>query len=296
MTVRLTKHHGLGNDFLVHLTDDPRVVGDPRWADRARAWCHRRTGIGADGLIVGGLGAAAPAGADLRMVLHNADGSVAEISGNGLRCLVQAEARRRGSAAGTLVVETGGGRRTVDYEATDDPLVLVGRADMGPATAGPAPDHDLDLDGTPGEADDPDRARALALDATDSRTLDLGNPHLVLVVADPGAVDIAAAGPLHEARYDGGINVHAVAPAPGEADAIDLVIWERGVGVTLACGTGATAAARAAFDLGLVGRHVTVHMPGGDVAVEVGDPMVLRGPAAYVAALEVEDVAGEVRP
>ena len=74
MTFGLTKHHGMGNDFLVHLTDDPRLAVDERWPERARAWCHRRTGVGADGLILGEHGAAlADDDVDLRMTLFNAD-------------------------------------------------------------------------------------------------------------------------------------------------------------------------------------------------------------------------------
>jgi diaminopimelate epimerase len=291
MTFGLSKHHGMGNDFLILLTDDPALADDPRWSDRARAWCDRRTGIGADGLILGEHGAAAPTSpaADLRMTLYNADGSIAEISGNGLRCLVQAEARRRGAATGELDVLTGGGRRHVTYEPApgDGPQVMAARASMGPAGDGPTPDE------PPIEAPaDPAAVRVLALDATASRVLDVGNPHLVLRVDDPAAVDIAAAGPLHEQRWHGGINVHVVAPTPGEVDAIDMVIWERGAGITDACGSGATVVARAAHDWGLVGRKVTVHMPGGDAVVEVGDDdLVLHGTAAFIADVSVPDLA-----
>ncbi|MCB0977434.1 MAG: diaminopimelate epimerase [Acidimicrobiales bacterium] len=294
MTFGLTKHHGLGNDFLILLTDDPDVAADARWPDRARAWCHRRTGVGADGLIIGEFGAAAPSDrpdgvpVDLRMTLYNADGSIAEISGNGLRCLVQAEARRRGVESGKLVVLTGGGIRTVEFEPspTANPDVMVGRAEMGSAEEGPAPDR------PPAPAgQDAVRERELALDAVAYRVIDVGNPHLVLRVDDPRAVVISDAGPLHESRWDGGINVHVVAPTPGEADAVDMVIWERGAGVTEACGSGATAVARAVHDWGLTGPKVTVHMPGGDAVVEVGDVLVLHGTATYVADVTVPEIA-----
>lgn len=290
MTFGLTKHHGMGNDFLILLTDDPALAADARWPDRARAWCDRRTGIGADGLIIGEHGAAAPTdpAADLRMTLYNADGSIAEISGNGLRCLVQAEARRRGQDEGVVQVLTGGGLRSVAFEPApgEGPEVMAARAGMGPAGEGPAPDAaPIDVPA------DPDRARALALDASDRRVLEVGNPHLVLRVDDPAAVDIAEAGPLHEQRWRGGINVHVVAPTPGETDAVDMVIWERGAGITDACGSGATVVARAAHDWGLVGPKVTVHMPGGDAVVEVGDELVLHGTAVFIAEVIVADIA-----
>lgn len=280
MTFRLSKHHGLGNDFLVLLTDVPDLAADREaWVARARRWCHRSLGIGADGLLVGLHGTDV---ADLVMTLVNADGSIAEMSGNGIRCLAHAEARRRGATSGTFTVATDGGPRTVTFgpDPAGDPDSLLASVDMGPAAPGPSPDRPT------AEAVAGDVA-ALALDASKSVTVDLGNPHLVLLVDDPDRVDIAAAGPLHEATFDAGMNVHVVAPTPGTDDAIDMVIWERGAGVTAACGTGATAVARAAHDWGLVGDRVTVHMPGGDVVVDVGATMVLHGPSVHVADLEV---------
>jgi diaminopimelate epimerase len=287
MTFRLTKHHGLGNDFLVHLTDDPGAFDErAAWVERAPRWCDRHRGVGADGLLVGLHGAgAATADADLVMLLVNADGSIAEMSGNGIRCFAQAEAMRRNQERGSLRVRTDGGLRTVDYAATETPRrhqgVIEASVDMGPAEPGPVATEARAE--APGGAGDP----ALGLDATAQATFDLGNPHLVLLVADPDAVVLDRAGPFHEAPFAGGINVHFVAPTPGEPDAITMRVWERGAGATEACGTGATAAARAAHDWGLVGERVTVHMPGGDVAVLVGDPMVLRGPSEFIAGIVV---------
>ncbi len=282
MAFHLTKHHGLGNDFLVHLTDDADAAGDRgAWVARAVRWCDRRRGIGADGLLVGLHGTGA---ADLVMLLVNADGSIAEMSGNGIRCLAQAESRRRGEPAARLRIRTDGGDRVVALSPDpEDPASVVAEVDMGPARPGPAPDRSVDLGGRlPDGATD-----ALASNPRRSTTLDLGNPHLVLLVDDPDAVDLVAAGSTHEAAFDAGINVHLIAPTPGETDALTLRVWERGAGVTEACGTGAVAAARAAHDWGLVGPRVVVHMPGGDAVVDVGDPMVLHGPSTFVADVEV---------
>jgi diaminopimelate epimerase len=287
MTFRLTKHHGLGNDFLVHLTDDPSAFDDRgAWIERAPRWCHRRYGVGADGLLVGLHGAgAASVEVDVAMVLVNADGSVAEMSGNGIRCLAQAEAMRRNQERGSLRILTDGGVRTVEYAATDTPRrhqgVIEASVDMGPAKPGPT------ATAARGQIPAGIDEAALGLEASAQVTFDLGNPHLVLLVSDPASVVLEAAGPFHEAAFADGMNVHFVAPTPGESDAITMRVWERGAGVTEACGTGATAAARAAHDWGLVGERVTVHMPGGDVAVLVGDPMVLRGPSEFVAGIVV---------
>jgi diaminopimelate epimerase len=283
MPYRLTKHHGLGNDFLVLLTDDPSVAADRAgWMARAPAWCHRHRGIGADGLIIGLHGGAR---ADLEMTLVNADGSLAEMSGNGIRCLAQAEAMRRGDHEGTLSILTGGGLRSVAHAVDpSDPMLLTASVDMGPAKPGPHPAHPV-----PGDHPElgAEAARRLALEAARTATYDLGNPHLVLLVAEPEHVDVRAAGAAHEAAFPGGINVHFVTPTPGEADAMTMRVWERGAGITEACGTGAVAVARAAHDWGLTGTRVTVHMPGGDVTVDVGDPMVLHGPSAYIGTVEM---------
>lgn len=223
------------------------------------------------------------------MTLFNADGSPAEISGNGLRCLVQAEAMRRGVEDGSLLVATGGGPRRVEFEPdpAGDPFTMSARADMGHARPGPEPDRDLST--TSSGTSTPS---ALATDAIAQAVVDVGNPHLVLLVADPTAVDIGAAGPLHEERWNDGMNVHVVAPAEGESDTIDMVIWERGAGVTGACGSGAAAVAHVARSWGLVGERVTLHMPGGDAVVDVGETLVLHGTAVYTAAIELPEVPG----
>lgn len=285
MTARLhlTKHHGLGNDFLVALL--PAVPRDA--ASLAVRLCDRRRGIGADGLIVGtppvvsarGSGA----GAVLVMHLWNADGSIAEISGNGIRCLAQAEVRRLGLAEADLLIDTLGGARRVQVRPTEDPRTVLASVAMGKARQGAA------IAGAP--APDGVAVRRAA-------TVDVGNPHVVLLVDDPAAVDVAVAGPAVEALFPGGINVHFVrVVSPGE---LQLRVWERGAGVTEACGSGATAAAWAARQWGLAERHVRVVMPGGAVEVDLPAPargntadadavgeLTLTGPATYVADIEV---------
>ncbi len=256
--MRLTKHHGLGNDFLVVLASrNPGLSVDPAVAV---ALCDRHRGIGADGLLWGLP--AERSGADLRMVLHNADGSEAEISGNGIRCLVQADARARQIDRGETVVDTPAGRRVLAFEATEDPLTSWVRVDMGAVSSGPeVPDV---------------VAGAIGRHATFS----IGNPHIVIEVPSVDEVDIARVGPEVERVFPGGINVHAL-EAVGP-DAIRLVHWERGVGVTQACGSGASVAAVAARDWGLAGDIVTVEVPGGVAEVRIGETIELRGPATYI--------------
>lgn len=272
--MHLSKHHGLGNDFLVLLDDE--ADADPLLA---RALCDRHRGVGADGLLIGRRpdGVDGADDADLEMLLLNADGSTAEMSGNGIRCLAQAEARRRGVPATTLRILTGGGVRRVEVAAGPDLVTSLVAVDMGKATSGP----DLPRDGV----------APLSVSPLKVATVDVGNPHIVLLVEDAEAVDPSVAGPAVEAHFADGINVHFVAPTAGEPDALTMRVWERGAGVTEACGTGACAAAVAAHDWGLVGRRVTVRMPGGPVDVTIGRTVTLVGPAVHIADLEVPEPA-----
>jgi diaminopimelate epimerase len=271
--LHLVKHHGLGNDFLVLVADE--VPSDaPALAARL---CRRHHGVGADGLLVatpgGGTGGDG-AEVDAVMTLFNADGSLAEMSGNGIRCFVHALARARGLDEGVLRVATGGGTRTVRFAPSPDgnPDVISATVDMGPARPGPVADP---ASPTP------------TTEVIKERTVDLGNPHVVLLVPDPALVDLGVDGPVWEHRYPHGANVHVVAPTPGRAGALTLRVWERGAGLTEACGTGACAAAVAAHDWGLVGEEVVVQMPGGDVTVSLGDTVLLTGPSQWIADLEV---------
>ena len=272
--MRLTKHHGLGNDFLVLLHDSPDGPL-PVDGDAARALCARRTGIGADGLVVGTAWMGAPTAsgdgreADLAMVLWNADGSRAEMSGNGIRCLAQAVARDRGATDLDLAILTDAGVRATQVRPGESPSSVVACVDMGEARPGPA---------VPAEPTASSYGKAT--------TVDLGNPHVVVLVDDPEAVDLEVEGAAIAEQVPGGANVEFVAPT-AVADQLAMTVWERGAGITEACGTGACAAAHAAHEWGLVGTEVVVSMPGGDATVGVGPPLTLEGPATYVATVDV---------
>jgi len=260
--VTLTKHHGLGNDFLVLLDlDGTRPVG----AELARALCDRHRGVGADGVIRVVRG---PDGADVAMELRNADGTVAETSGNGLRCLAQAVLDAGVVAGPNLAVMTGAGLRRLTARRTDDPGVVEVSVEMGPAVVGP------------------DQPQATA--DRGMRTVDMGNPHLVLWGPCFVTDDVVGLGAQVQVHHPGGVNVEFVTPGPGP-DELTVRIWERGVGETQACGTGACAAAAAAHEWGLVGPSVTVHQPGGDAFVELRPgSVVLTGPAERIARVEVD--------
>lgn len=264
-SITLTKHHGLGNDFLIAV--NPGITLGPRDAVRL---CDRRRGVGADGLI------SATRHGDSAWTMHlwNADGSRAMVSGNGLRCLGQALVIHHddGQQARTFDVTTDAGVRRVAVQpnrGSDTDQVAV---DMGRATAG---------GGTS------DRWAELGLVAQYQQPVDIGNPHLVVVVDDPAAADLALVGPAVEADFPEGINIELVRVA--NRGRLELRVWERGVGVTEACGSGACAAVWACHQLGLVDSRATVDMPGGSAIVElVHDSVLLSGPATFVAVIEIE--------
>lgn len=291
--MRLSKLHGLGNDFLV-LLDDGSV--GPLAAERVRALCARHTGVGADGLIRSErLG-----GQAISFTLANADGSPAEMSGNGARCLGLAAARGgwwpdRGQP---LTLRTPAGERHLDWQGGDVERAEL-RVGMGPVVGGPANGS------RPG----------LAVLGGTVWLADVGNPHEVAllegpmpsrreldeVLADLGSnrpeVSIA---PAHEVGVPEGVgpggpgdgNVEFVVRGP-EVGAVTMVVRERGAGWTQACGTGSVAAAWAAHQQGWVGRLVTVHNPGGAVQVDLsGAEARLIGPAAFVAIVEVGPPTG----
>lgn len=259
---RLTKHHGLGNDFLVWIGGD-----EQRGAELAQRWCDRRRGIGADGLLLATL---LDDGA-WRMVLFNADGSRAEMSGNGIRCFVQAVSD---GVPGDYRVITDAGERLVELSATDEPHTVMASVSMGAPLAG-RPSVNWEAVGC-----HPDRP---------VEHVDMGNPHTVVGVDDVGAVDLGLIG-----SQVPDINLEIIMPGP-EPDAITMRVHERGAGITEACGTGACASAWAAARWGLVPSNlaeVTVHMDGGDATVRLNSPapgeVTLVGPAVLVASVTVE--------
>ena len=264
VAVKLTRHHGLGNDFLITFADDVPANG----ADLARRLCDRVDGIGADGLVFGtpvdGL-----RDATWRFTLFNSDGSSAEVSGNGLRCFGQALLRRQpaGTTGLDVVVETPAGDRRITVAGSTSDLEVEAEVEMGTAERGPSIEGiRVDLGGV--------QVRA-------AHSIDFGNPHLVLHVDDPDEVDLAVSGPATESFFaPTGCNVHLVAVV--DRSTVRMRTWERGAGLTTACGSGACAAAHVLHAGSLVDDVVEVRMPGGTATVTVGDTVRLAGTATFV--------------
>jgi diaminopimelate epimerase len=287
-TIRLSKLHGAGNDFLVwnpmNHDDDDRSTGDNRieftvmTSDVAARLCDRHRGIGADGLLVLWRSFR---GGDCSMDLYNADGSPAEMSGNGIRCLAWV-ANRAGLGDGKrLTVDTTAGRREVALELDAAGDVTSATVDMGAVTFEPA---EIPLD-----APSPFELEATFHGVTyEGDAAGIGNPHYVLFVDDPAEARVTQHGPRleHDDRFPNATNVEFVA-VTGE-NQLTMRVWERGVGETLSCGTGVCAAAAVAHGRGLVGADVVVRVPGGEHRVEVGETVRLHGPVVHVFDTEVE--------
>lgn len=241
------KMHGLSNDFVV--VDGP-IDPDPA---EVRAVCDRRTGVGADGLLAVSLGSS---GGALRMQYWNADGSTAEMCGNGLRCVVRYGVDRGLVEAGELMVETPVGLKAARVLADGDISVDLGPVRVHQST--------IELHGRPWS------------------TVDVGNPHAVTFVPDPAGAPVTTEGPVVETdrHFPNGTNVEY---ASVDGDRIVMRVWERGVGETQACGTGMVAAAAAARRSHPEIDRWMVTVPGGTGAVEFDDARVwLTGPAVTV--------------
>jgi len=279
--VRMSKLHATGNDFLVWSWLGASSGLPIPSAPQAAALCDRHRGVGADGLIIVKPG---QDGADAEMLLFNADGGVAEMSGNGLRTLAWVAARGGLGADDSLTVDTGGGRRHV--ELTRDPAtgeVVAATVEMGAATFDPA-EIPFALDSPFGITAEYHGTRY------EGDAAGMGNPHLVVFVDDPAAARVTQHGPHleHDARFPRRTNVEFVRATPDATDELDMRVWERGVGETLSCGTGACAAAAVAHRRGLVGERVVVHVPGGDLAVELGATVRLGGPVVHVFDVDID--------
>lgn len=232
---------GCGNDFI--LVDGPAQSD----AARARALCDRRTGIGADGLLVIGT----PAGRRWPLVIHNADGSIADACGNGSRCVARYLLDRHGGDGLELDTASGVVRAWRDPEGIGIELATPQLGDL------------------------------LRVDGREARAVRVGNPNVMIFVDDPAREDLVALAAASTALA-GPANVGALRPRG--AGEIALRVHERGVGETLACGTGSCAAVAAAIARGdVTSDTVRVHLPGGTLVVRPrGERYELAGPAEYV--------------
>ena len=243
------KVEGLGNDFVL-------FEGPAPSAEQVRRWCNRRTGIGADGVLR--VTRTDYPEAVARMEYWNADGSVAGMCGNGLRCVARYVFERDWTSGRSFTIETATGSNRA--EVLHNRMV---RVELGPYRVGPR----------------------LVIEGRSFATAEVGNPHAVTFVEDPTELEEAPLGTVGPSLQDhpsfpSGVNVEFAGVTEGR---LRVRVWERGVGETRACGTGAAAVAAVAFHHGRIDQTTDIELPGGSLGVELIDGAAwIRGPAVLV--------------
>ncbi|WP_416667580.1 diaminopimelate epimerase [Egbenema bharatensis] len=273
MSIQFVKYHGLGNDFILV---DNRHSSDPCLTpEQAIDWCDRHFGIGADGVIFALPG---QAGTDYTMRIFNSDGSEPEMCGNGIRCLARfiADLEGKGSSTVSYQIHTLAGVMVPKLQADGQVTVDMGLprllASEIPTTL-TAPD---------------DKVVNQTLEVTgqtwEVTCVSMGNPHCITFVDDVASIPLEAIGPQfeHHAAFPQRTNtefIQVVSP-----DYLKMRVWERGAGITLACGTGACASLVAAVLTGRSNRRATVELPGGCLDIEWSDDqrLYMTGPATRV--------------
>ena len=303
--MRFAKYHGLGNDFLVVdvralSADEAAAVQEPRVVE---ALCDRQFGVGGDGVLAVLPGETG----DARMRVINADGSEAEMCGNGIRCVAKELYERGGVHKDRIAIDTGAGKLVCAIDANGGVVRSV-TVEMGAPRLARG---EIPMSGPAGErcieqpiaiAGSLDRSVAAIATERAVTCVSMGNPHAVMFVDREAPRPLAESiGPLVErhAWFPNRTNVE-LARMIGPRE-IELVVWERGCGITLACGTGACATVVAAVITGrsAEGEEVTVHLPGGDLAITVQRGLanvLMRGPALHVFDGEVDPRRVAPRP
>ena len=276
MRIRFTKMHGLGNDFVVLDAINQNFVPTPA---QARFLADRHFGIGCDQLLV--VEKTSTPGVDFRYRIFNADGGEVEQCGNGARCFVRFVHEQGLTDKREIRVETQSGLIAPRLEADGQVTVNMGAPRFQPAeipfdSQTDAAVQSLDVDGA----------------RIEISAVSMGNPHAVQVVADVDSAPVAEQGPRIESHPRFPRRVNAGFMQVVDRHAIRLRVYERGAGETLACGTGACAAAVAGIRRGLLDSPVRVSMRGGELSITwagaSSDPVLMTGPATTVFTSEIE--------
>jgi len=267
--IRFTKMHGLGNDFMVieNLSGELRLT-----SDTIRAWSDRHTGIGFDQLLV--VNAPSVESAEFDYLIYNADGEQVEHCGNGARCFARFVRDRKLTLNREIAVNTQLGIITLNILEDDQVTVQMGVPQFEPEkipflAEGMSDYYELDVQG-----------QVLQVGACS-----IGNPHVLLTVDDVSKADIAHLGPLIEChkRFPNRVNVGFMQIV--DRSNIKLRVFERGVGETRACGTGACAAAAMGINQGRLDNSVVVSLPGGNLKIHwpnVQAAIEMTGPCSTV--------------
>jgi diaminopimelate epimerase len=282
--MKFTKMHGIGNDY-VYVNGFAETVADP--VETAKKVADRHFGIGGDGLIL-----ILPSDkADVRMRMFNADGSESEMCGNGVRCVAKYSFDHGLTRNNPMKVETGRGVLTIALQLDEAGKVKTATVNMGEPI--------LDLPKVPVDREklvkgSIDNEYRLSINQSnelvDASFVSMGNPHATLYTPDVKKVELERVGPVLENHkaFPRRINVHFV--QVHSKDEVTMRTWERGSGITLACGTGACAVCVSGVLTGRTGRKLLAHLPGGDLTLEWRESdncVYMTGPATEVFSGEI---------
>lgn len=257
--IKFSKMHGLGNDYVVIDETSEEIIPEDKKPEITLELCKRGFSIGADGVIF----VTPSTSEDIRFRIFNSDGSEAEMCGNGIRCFSKFIYDKGIIDKEKINVETLGGTKKVNLTIKDG-KVESSKVNMGNATF-----KTSEIPMTSDKEEFLDDELIVSGKPLKMSVVSVGNPHAVIFTDNLDDVPLNEMGPVietHEA-FPQKINVHFVEIL--SKNEIDMITWERGAGVTFACGTGATSCVLAGFKLGKLGNDVLVHLPGGDLKINV---------------------------
>ena len=257
--IKFSKMHGLGNDYVVIDETSEEIIPEDKKTEVTVELCRRGFSIGADGVIF----VTPSTSEDIMFRIFNSDGSEAEMCGNGIRCFSKFIYDKGITDKEEINVETLGGTKKVNLTIKDG-KVASSKVNMGNATF-----KTSEIPMTSDKEEFLDNELIVGVEPIKMAVVSVGNPHAVIFTDNLDDVPLNEMGPVietHEA-FPQKINVHFVEIL--SKNEIDMITWERGAGVTFACGTGATSCVLAGFKLGKLDNDVLVHLPGGDLKINV---------------------------
>lgn len=257
--IKFSKMHGLGNDYVVIDETREEIIPEDKKSEISLELCRRGFSIGADGVIF----ITPSQSEDIRFRIFNSDGSEAEMCGNGIRCFVKFVYEKGIIKKDKINVETLGGTKEINL-TIEDGKVASSKVNMGNATF-----KTSQIPMISNEKEFLDEELIVGGNPIKMTVLSVGNPHAVIFTDNLDKVPLEKIGPVIETHesFPQKINVHFIEIV--NKNEINMITWERGAGVTFACGTGATSCVIAGFKLQKLENNVLVHLPGGDLKIDV---------------------------
>ena len=256
--LKFTKMHGIGNDFPLIDEYNETLIPEEEKNTVCRFICHRNFSIGGDGVLF----VTPSTNADIGYRMFNPDGSEAEMCGNGIRCFAKYVTENKLITKDKFTVETRSGIKTITIKKDNGNTLYS--VDMGTSTF-----QTSEIPMTTRVDEFIDMELSILDEKMNLTAISVGNPHAILFTTELESLDLDKYGPAIECHnvFPEKINVHFIERL--SSSEANMRTWERGAGITLACGTGATATAITGYKLGLFDKNILLHLPGGDLRFEI---------------------------